>query len=81
MMMDSLTLKNARPQNSAPTRKNIASSMIANGTPSVKVDAAHLVLAERICSGVKGNPMRGKSAPLISNANLVAAHKENVAMQ
>ena len=55
--------------------------MIANGTPSVKVDAAHLVLAERICSGAKDNPMKGKSAPLISNANLVAAHKENVAMQ
>ena len=55
--------------------------MIANGTPSVKVDAAHLVLAEKICSGAKGNPMMTKSAPLISNANLVAAHKESVAMQ
>ena len=55
--------------------------MIASGTPSAKVDAAHLVLAERICFGAKGNPMRGKSVPLISNANLVAAHKENVAMQ
>lgn len=55
--------------------------MIANGMPSVKVDAANLVLAERICSGAKVKSMKGKSVPLISNANRVAAHKENVAMQ
>ena len=81
MMMDSPTLKNARLQNSALMRKNIASSMIANGTPNVKVDAAHLVLAERICSGAKVNSIMEKIVPLISNANQVAAHKENVAMQ
>ena len=55
--------------------------MIANGTPNVKVDAAHLVLAERICSGAKVNSIMEKIVPLISNANQVAAHKENVAMQ
>ena len=55
--------------------------MIANGTLSAKVDAAHLVLAEKICSGAKVKPMKVKIVPLISNANRVAAHKENAAMQ
>ena len=81
MMMASLMKKDAHLSNSALTKRNIASNMIANGTVSARVAAAHLVVAEKICSGAMVKLRKVKIVSLMVIVDLVAAPKENAVMQ
>ena len=55
--------------------------MIVSGILSARVAAAHLVVAEKICSGAMAKLKKVKIVSLMEIVDLVAAPMENAVMQ